>query len=398
MNELRIFYQDLGDAQKWLEEKISDVTSNQNINLFTQTELIYLKGHIGRFEAKVRKFDETEIILHPSLIVVATGFKREIQREGIFAHRRVVTFSEIEKLISETKAPPLSWDGREIQTVTFIIDRVNEDIKIDSINAIKQALLLQNRFECQVIILCKDVKVSSDGMERLYRRARQEGVIFFKYEEPPKLSLVNGQFQIDIKDTSVIKKEDQWSVSILSDLIVLSESFKPNPSNEKISRLLGIHLGDNGFLMEDNPQLLRIRSNRRGIFILGGCRFPQTLSETLIEGNAVSEEVIRFLRNGTYTYELSVAEVDPQKCALCYTCPRVCPHSAITIEKYAERNIYITYGIPEQNQWPAAKVDPAACFGCGICVGECPAKAITLRHQPDELILTQMGINYKHNS
>jgi|GEM_PF-479639 len=398
MNELRIFYQDLGDAQKWLEEKISDVTSNQNINLFTQTELIYLKGHIGRFEAKVRKFDETEIILHPSLIVVATGFKREIQREGIFAHRRVVTFSEIEKLISETKAPPLYWDGREIQTVTFIIDRVNEDIKIDSINAIKQALLLQNRFECQVIILCKDVKVSSDGMERLYRRARQEGVIFFKYEEPPKLSLVNGQFQIDIKDTSVIKKEDQWSVSILSDLIVLSESFKPNPSNEKISRLLGIHLGDNGFLMEDNPQLLRIRSNRRGIFILGGCRFPQTLSETLIEGNAVSEEVIRFLRNGTYTYELSVAEVDPQKCALCYTCPRVCPHSAITIEKYAERNIYITYGIPEQNQWPAAKVDPAACFGCGICVGECPAKAITLRHQPDELILTQMGINYKHNS
>ena len=32
-------------------------------------------------------------------------------------------------------------------------------MKIDSINAIKQSLLLQEKFGCQVTILCKDVKV-----------------------------------------------------------------------------------------------------------------------------------------------------------------------------------------------------------------------------------------------
>lgn len=393
LNDLRIFYQDLEDAHKWIDEKISEVLKNPNIDVLTQSQLINLKGFIGSFKARVRKSDGSEIIFNPSVIVVALGFEREIEKKGIFEHHKVKTISEVEKWISEEKGPTLYWGEKQVQTVTFILDIVNEDIKIDSINAIKQALVLQEKFQCQSIILCKDVKVSSDGMERLYRRAREEGVLFFKYDEPPRFSLVDGQFQIDIKDTSVIKREDQWPVSIISDIIVLSETFKPNPLNETISRILGIHLGENGFLMEDNPQLVRIRSNRRGIFIVGGCRFPQTLTDALIEANAASQEIINILGNGVFTYDLSVAEVDPNKCALCFTCPRLCPHSAITIEKYSEKNIYFTPIKVESVKWWAAKVDPSSCYGCGICVSECPAKAITLHHIPAELIYSQMGLS-----
>lgn len=389
--ELKIFYQDLEDAHRWVEEKVSEVLRNQNIDIFTQSELIHLKGHIGRFEAVIRKFDGSEIILSPSVLVVALGFEREVEKKGIYGHHRVKTLSEIEKWISGEKSPILYYHGKEIQTVTFILDMVNEDIKIDSINAIKQALILQEKFQCQSIILCKELKVSSDGIERLYRRARQEGVLFFKYDEPPRLSLINGKFKVEIRDTSVIKKEDQWPISIISDIIVVTEAFKPNSINESISRILGIHLGENGFLVEDNPQLIRVRSNRRGIFIVGGCRFPQPLTETLIEANAVAQEVTNLLENGIYTYDLSVAEVDPNKCALCFTCPRLCPHGAITIEKYSDKNIYFTPIKGEPIKWWAAKVDPASCYGCGICIAECPAKAIKLNHMPAELIYSQMG-------
>lgn len=391
VNDLRIFYQDLKDARKWVEEKISEVSRNQRIDILTQCQLIHLKGHIGRFEAKVRKFDGSEIILSPSIIIVASGFERETEKKGIYAFHKVKTLSELEKWISQENGSVLHCDGKEVQTLTFILDIVNEDIKIDSINAIKQALILQEKFQCQSIILCKDVKVSSDGLERLYRKAREHGVLFFKYEEPPRLSLVNGQLKIDFKDTSVIKKEDQWPVSIISDIIVISEAFKPSKLNGMTSRILGIHLGENGFLMEDNPQLIRVRSNRRGIFIVSGCRFPQTLSEAMIEADAVAQEVISLLEKGTYAYDLSVAEVDPNKCALCYTCPRLCPHAAITIEKYSDKNIYFTPIKGEPLKWWAAKVDPASCYGCGICVSECPAKAIRLQHMPAELIYSQMG-------
>jgi len=390
--ELRKFYNRPEEVQKWMNEKVSEVSKTTNITVIAQAELKRLDGHVGRFQAKIQRHDGTETPLSTSAIVVATGYTTQREAKGIYSHKRVITFSEMEKLLSETAGPSLLWEGKKIEMVTFLLDGVNEDIKIDSINAVKQGLLLQETFGCQVAILCKDVKVSADGMERLYRKAREKGVLFFKYEEAPKLSIVNGQIQVDVKDTAAIQKKEQWPVSILSDLIVVSEAFIPTPETESLSGVLKLHLGNRGFLMEDNPQLLRVRSNRRGIFVAGACRFPQEVSESLIEARAVVQEVITLLAKGVYTYDLSVAEVDPKKCAVCYTCPRLCPHSAITVEKYAERNIYSPPGAGGETKWGAAKVDPAACYGCGICVAECPAKAIILHHETDEQIYAQMGL------
>ncbi len=390
--ELRKFHNQPLEVQKWMDEKISTVKHNHQITLFTHSELKRLDGHLGRFQAKIQGPDRTETVLSVSAIVVATGVTARRETKGIHGHKRVTVLREMENLLFQKGRPSLLWDGKKVERVTYLLDGVNEDIKVDSIHAIKQSLVLQERLGCQVTILCKDVKIAADGMERLYRKAREKGVLFFKYEEPPKFSIVNGQIQVHVKDTAAIQKNEQWPVSILSDLVVVSEAFVPAPETESLSRLLKIHLGDRGFLMEDNPQLLRIRSNRRGIFVAGACRFPQEVSESLIEARAVAQEVTAILSKGTYAYNLAVAEVDPKKCAVCYTCPRLCPHSAITVEKYGEKNVYITAGTGEEAKWGAAKVDPASCYGCGICVAECPAKAITLHHSTDAQIYAQMGL------
>ena len=391
-SELRRFYNRPEEVQKWIEEKVSEIHQAPNITLITQAGLKRLDGHLGRFQAKIQGQDGTETLLSASAIVVATGYATQRETKGILGHKRVITLPEMEKLLSGAIRPNLLWNGKKVEMVTFLLDGVNEDIKVDSINAIIQGLLLQETLQCQVAILCKDVKVAADGMERLYRKAREKGVLFFKYEEPPRLSMVNGQIQVDVKDTAAIQKTEQWPVSILSDLIVISEAFIPTPETDALSGVLRLHLGNRGFLMEDNPQLLRVRSNRRGIFVAGACRFPQEVSESLVEARAVVQEVMALLSKGTYLYDLAVAEADPKKCAVCYTCPRLCPHSAITVEKYAEGNVYKTFGIEERMKWGAAKVDPVACYGCGICVAECPAKAITLHHETDEQIYAQMGL------
>ena len=390
--ELHRFYNRPLEVRKWMDEKISEVKDNPHITLFTKTELKRLNGHLGRFQATIQGSDRTETVLSVSAIIVATGYMTQRETKGIYGHKRVAVLPEVERLLSETPGSSLLWDGKKIEMVTYLLDAVNEDIKIDSINAVKQALLLQEAFQCQVAILCKDVKVAADGMERLYRKAREKGVLFFKYEESPKLSIVNAQIQVEVKDTAAIQKKEQWTVSILSDLVVVGEAFIPTPETESLSGLLKIHLGHRGFLMEDNPQLLRVRSNRRGIFVAGACRFPQEVSESLIEARAVAQEVMVLLSKGTYTYDLAVAEVDPKKCAVCYTCPRLCPHSAITVEKYGEGNVYMISGTNPETKWGAAKVDPASCYGCGICVAECPAKAITLQHLTDAQIYAQMGL------
>jgi len=390
--ELRTFYNRPVEVQKWIEKKVVEVNGTPNMTVLTRAELKGLEGHVGRFQARVKGNDGTMTAFSPSAIVVATGYSSRREMKGIYGHKRIVPLQEVERLLAETSAAPLQWEGRNVETVTYLLDEVNQDIKVDSINAIKQSLALQETFECQVAVLCKDVKVAADGMERLYRKAREKGVLFFKYEEAPKLSIDDGHIRIDVKDTAAIRKEEQWPVSILSDLVVVGEAFVPAPETEKLNGILRLHLGDRGFLMEDNPQLLRVRSNRRGIFVAGGCRFPQEVSESLIEARAVAMEVIALLTKGSYAYDLSVAEVAPEKCAVCYTCPRLCPHSAITVEKYAERNVYAPPGATGGITWGAARVDPAACYGCGICVAECPAKAITFRHLTDEQIYAQMNL------
>jgi heterodisulfide reductase subunit A len=59
--------------------------------------------------------------------------------------------------------------------------------------------------------------------------------------------------------------------------------------------------------------------------------------------------------------------VDPDRCAACLVCVRVCP-----------------FGAPFINENNVSEIRPADCRGCGICTAECPAQAIALKHTRDE--------------
>lgn len=61
------------------------------------------------------------------------------------------------------------------------------------------------------------------------------------------------------------------------------------------------------------------------------------------------------------------AEVDPELCAACLTCVRVCP-----------------YDVPELNRVEKKARIGADCQSCGICVAECPARAITLKDRYED--------------
>jgi heterodisulfide reductase subunit A len=69
----------------------------------------------------------------------------------------------------------------------------------------------------------------------------------------------------------------------------------------------------------------------------------------------------------------AVAEVDPEKCAACLACVRVCP-----------------FGAPFINEDGVSEIPPSACMGCGICASECPAKAIELKHSTDNQLLAKI--------
>jgi heterodisulfide reductase subunit A2 len=376
--DLRFFYDRPDDVRKWMEGLISTLQGD-GITVLKGAKLRRLDGQLGRFQASIGLSDGGERTVSPSAVVVATGgITRPLEATG--GGSRCIGFSEMEKLLAGSRDVPLTWKGQPVKTVTFILDLTNDDIKIDTVNAIKQALILQDK-GCRIAVVARDLKVSVSGMELLYSRAREKGVLFFKYDDPPVLTQTGEGIAVEVQDTTALRKEERETVSLPSDLVVMGETFAADPETVELCRVLKLRTGPGELPAEDNPQLQRILSNRRGIFLAGACRFPQVVSVSLREAHAVVQEVMALLqgRGGAYTPENPVAEVDTDKCATCYTCVRLCPHSAIGIERYGDRNVYAAPAVKDPNTlWQAARIEPAACFGCGICVAECPARAITL--------------------
>jgi heterodisulfide reductase subunit A len=376
---LRFFYDRPDDVRKWMGEAISTLEGDGNISVLKGAKLKRLDGQLGRFQALIRTSDGGERTLSPSAVVVATGgITRPV--ESISGQNRCIGSSEMEKLLAESRDLPLTWKGRPVKTVTFILDLTNDDIKIDTVNAIKQALILREK-GCQIAVVARDLKVSVSGMELLYGRAREKGVLFFKYDDPPVLTDKGDAIAVEVQDMTTLRKEERETVSLPSDLVVIGETFAADPETQELCRVMRLRTGPGGRPMEDNPQLLRVMSNRRGIFLAGACRFPQVITESLSEAHAVVQEVKALLHGGSYTPENPLAEVDPHKCAVCYTCVRLCPHVAIGVERYGDRTVYTAPAAEDKESlWQAARIEPSACFGCGICVAECPARAITLYH------------------
>jgi heterodisulfide reductase subunit A len=377
VRNLHFFYDRQSDVQKWLQEMIAAVESTEGITVHTSAQLKRFDGYLGRFQASIGASDGAETSVTPSVVVLATGC---INRPPDITEskERLIGFSEMETLLAGSPDGSVTWKGRPVKMVVYLLDRTNDDIKIHTVNAIKQSIILQEK-GCRVAVCAKDLKVSVAGMERLYRQAREKGVLFFKYDEPPVFSGTGEQLSIEIQDLTVLKKDDRTTVQIPFDLGVVSETFTVDPETEALCRLLRIRPGANGMLTDDNPQLQRVLSNRRGIFVAGACRFPQVITESLSEAHAVVQEVKALLHGGAYTPANPIAEVDPRKCAVCYSCVRLCPHAAIGVERYGEQNVYAPpLSEADNTLWGAARIEPGACFGCGICVAECPAKAITL--------------------
>ncbi|NIQ39807.1 MAG: 4Fe-4S dicluster domain-containing protein [Proteobacteria bacterium] len=390
--QLTHFYDRPGEVSAWFRDQIKEVKKHKNITVKGSVELKGLDGCLGDYRIKIQDASGKKGIVKGSAVVLAMGNDVIPNTEGIFGHERFIAPPQIEAMLKDEGTSLKDKKRKPIRTVTFVLDLVNESIKIDSANAVKNAILLRRDYGTTVYVICRDVKVSLDGMEKQYRKAREMGVIFIKYDDPPRFSLVDSQVNIEVKEASTQLKGDEYSLSILSDLVVVSERFVPSPDNEMLADIIGLPRPEEGFLMDDNPQFAWVRTNRRGIYIAGGCRYPQTLDEALIEATAAAAEVTELLSTGTYEYDLAVAEIDPEKCAVCLTCPRVCPHSAIVVEKYAEKNIYVTKGYEKDFQWKAARILPAQCYACGICVSSCPTKAITLKHLTDAEITQQIGV------
>jgi len=259
-------------------------------------------------------------------------------------------------LLYDTKLSPLLTDktvvGKRIlglkphDMIVFLLDKDEEANPYIESHVLEMAAYLAS-VKRRVVVLMRSSRASDDQFDNRYMNTRQAGVTFIKYET------------LDISDndgTSTINVRDgKLSVSLDTPLCIDCAE-KPDPELGEFIDALRIRTYGDGFISGNRWFLHQGTTFKRNVKFINTVALKGDIRKIV---PSLVKDMLALARPG----QGKTAFVDIKKCAFCYTCYRVCPHSALG---------------PDENA-AAMKVNDLLCAACGICVSVCPASAIAFK-------------------
>ncbi len=351
---------DGSSPQALLQETIQRLAGEPRIRVLLEAQVAEITGYVGQFHSVIesRGGERTEVA-HGVVIVATGGQEIRPQAYGYGQLSGVLTQRELEAHLNSDEA---QIDEKPPQSVVMIQCVGSRDeahpycSRICCTQAIKNALEIKKRSpKTRVTILYRDLR-SYGFRERLYRQARQAGVMFLQYdpENKPRVKQTGSGLEVE-----VASQPENEVVTLAADLVVLSAGIEAEPGNESLSRLLKLPLTSEGFFLEAHVKLRPVDFAADGVFLCGLAHSPRGVDETIAQAQAASVRAVGLLAKKELTATPIIASVNPRLCAACGICVEVCPYGARRLEpgmKYAE-------------------VIDVLCQGCGACVAACPNKA-----------------------
>jgi heterodisulfide reductase subunit A len=353
------------DVQTFLKNLISRVTGHPFIHVITNALVVDFSGSQGNFSTGVmvaptmyyRKIEH-------GITILATGAEEWKPTEYLYGQDpRIVTQLELEGRI--TKQPDEVARAKQVLMIQCVGSR-NEERPYCSrtccATAIKNALKIKKlNPDAKITILYRDMRTYG-LLESYYAKARNEGVMFIKYEPEEKPVVKKDGEALSVSFMDRILKEE---IEIKPDLLVLSAATIPR-ENEELATMLKVPRTAEGFFLEAHMKLRPVDFATDGLYLAGAGHGPKLISESISQASAAVSRACTILSKEKMLVGGVVAVVEGERCAACLTCVRVCP-----------------YSVPVINAKGEAEIDLAKCKGCGSCVAECPARAIDLMHFRD---------------
>jgi heterodisulfide reductase subunit A-like polyferredoxin len=343
------------DPQELLKDTVERVRSNPRITVMLETEVEQVGGYVGQFRTVVRGKGQVRSELTHGAVVVATGGQEiEPRHYGYGAVPGVVTQREFETELAKTHNLPDS-----VVMVQCVGSRDDEHpycSRICCSQAIKNALALKQRNPAaEIAILYRDLRTYG-FRERLYREARQAGVMFLEFdaEKPPQVHQADGRMQVCVQ----VQPEGELA-ELMADRVVLSAGIEAEPDNRHLSRLLKLPLTNEGYFLEAHVKLRPVDFAADGVYLCGLAHSPRAIDETIAQAKAAAVRAVALLAKKELMATPIIASVNPRLCAACGLCVEVCPYNARVLEP----------------GMPYAEVVEVLCQGCGACVVACPNKA-----------------------
>jgi heterodisulfide reductase subunit A len=411
-----------GDTRETIKPLVEDVTGNDKIEVFTSSEVTNVDGYVGNFDVTISHNgqERTEKV---GTIVVATG-ALEFMPEGMYGYGmydNVVTLTEFEIMCRVKKLPKiktvafiqcvgsrgqeLSYCSRiccnvAIKNALNIVENYNEMLgEIEAIDSVPAEIhapeeVMQRRrrrrrrpgaeappaedrriaHQMEVYIFNRTISTYGVDHELFYNKARENGVRFVRYtlERCPEVTKEGEQLSVTYYHET-LKMERKLPV----DMVILSTPLIPQEDAKKVSQMLKVPLGSDGFFLEAHMKLRPVDFATDGIFVCGTAKGPADITESVFQSLAAASRAGSLMEKGYIQAEVLTPQVDLGRCIGCRICESACPYKAIAVKR--------------RDEGLKAEVIPAACKGCGTCGASCPTKAIVMSNYTDEQ-LTIEGI------
>ncbi len=391
-NLRNLYYTAQGEnVQEYLNSLIEEVENHPKIKVYKGASIESIDGYIGNYKTRLSVTDNrlpiTEI--EHGVVIVATGAEQSKPKEYLYGEdEKVITQLELEKRLSvigerlaQAKGQKPKPENRLPNTVVMIQcvgSRENEHPYCSRVccqEAIKNALKLKElNPKANIYILYRDVRTYG-FYEEYYQKARDNGVIFIRYEKEEKpvvtrLSVSGGRLSPNTEHRTpntdlIVKVKDPIlgaELVIEPDLVVLSPAIVPRVDASEISQMLKVPLNEDRFFLEAHVKLRPVDFATEGIFLAGLAHSPKTIDESISQAKAAAGRACTIISKDKYEAEATTSHVNEDICAGCGVCVSVCSYDAP--ELITRDGKVVSY------------VNSALCKGCGNCAGACPSGAI----------------------
>ncbi|HEX75712.1 MAG TPA: FAD-dependent oxidoreductase [Dehalococcoidia bacterium] len=322
-------------------------------------------------------------------IVVATGVKvldhTQFSIYGGGVYPDVISSLQLERMMSaagptggEVICPSNGVHPKDIVFVSCVGSRDERTgngycSKVCCMYMAKHAVMLKEHYpETHSYIVYTDARGPGGKIfEEFLTRAQEAGTTYLR-GRIDKVSQCDGRLSVSGQD--LLKNK---TFNIPGDLVVLATGLMPSDGVSKLAQSLNISYDTKNYLLQAHVKLRPVETFTDGIFLAGCAIAPTDIPESVAQGGAAAEYVLKLFSHDVIDAEPMTSIVDISRCSGCLLCRQVCPFTAIEAETLKDGRV-------------VASINESLCKGCGVCVAACRPGAIKLRGFSDQQLLAEV--------